>query len=44
MKVLLALGVPFGCVSGAIAVLIGDASMTLGVTSNAIRLSKIKNK
>ncbi len=41
IKALLAIGIPFGYVSLAVAVLIGDAGMTLGVTSNALRLSKI---
>ena len=41
-KGLLALGVPFGFVPIWAAVLIGDAGMTLGVTGNAMRLSRIK--
>ncbi|WP_144800183.1 heavy metal translocating P-type ATPase [Halorubrum depositum] len=41
-KGLLALGVPFGLVPIWAAVLIGDAGMTLGVTGNAMRLSRIK--
>ena len=40
-KALLALGVPFGYVPIWAAVLIGDAGMTLGVTGNAMRLSRI---
>ncbi|QKY18528.1 heavy metal translocating P-type ATPase [Halorubrum sp. CBA1229] len=40
-KGLLALGVPFGLVPIWAAVLIGDAGMTLGVTGNAMRLSRI---
>ena len=41
-KALLAIGVPLGYVSVVAAVLIGDAGMTLGVTGNAMRLSRIK--
>jgi Cd2+/Zn2+-exporting ATPase len=41
VKALLAVGVPLGVVSLAIAVLLGDAGMTIGVTSNAMRLSQI---
>jgi Cd2+/Zn2+-exporting ATPase len=41
-KGLLALGVPFGLVPIWAAVLIGDAGMTVGVTGNAMRLSRIK--
>jgi Cd2+/Zn2+-exporting ATPase len=41
VKALLAVGVPLGFVSVAIAVLVGDAGMTLGVTGNAMRLSRI---
>ncbi|MXR43096.1 cadmium-translocating P-type ATPase [Halobaculum sp. WSA2] len=41
-KGLLALGVPFGLVPIWAAVLIGDAGMTLSVTGNAMRLSRIK--
>jgi Cd2+/Zn2+-exporting ATPase len=40
-KALLAVGVPLGYVSVAVAVLVGDAGMTVGVTSNAMRLSRI---
>ena len=40
-KALLALGVPFGLVPIWAAVLVGDAGMTLGVTGNAMRLSRI---
>ena len=43
-KALLALGVPFGYVPIWAAVLIGDAGMTLGVTGNAMRLSRITPK
>jgi Cd2+/Zn2+-exporting ATPase len=39
MKAILAAGVPLGYVSVALAVLAGDAGMTLGVTANALRLS-----
>jgi len=41
-KAALALGVPFGLVPIWAAVLIGDAGMTLGVTGNAMRLSRIR--
>jgi len=41
VKALLAVGVPIGFVSVAVAVLVGDAGMTLGVTGNAMRLSRI---
>ena len=41
VKALLAVGVPFGYVTVAMAVLIGDAGMTIGVTGNAMRLSRI---
>ena len=41
VKLLLAVGVPFGYVSVAIAVLVGDMGMSLGVTGNAMRLSRI---
>ncbi|MEF8779631.1 MAG: cation-translocating P-type ATPase [Haloferacaceae archaeon] len=40
-KALLAAGVPFGLVPVWAAVLIGDAGMTVGVTGNALRLSRI---
>ncbi|WP_436348153.1 heavy metal translocating P-type ATPase [Natronorubrum sp. FCH18a] len=40
-KAALALAVPFGLVPIWVAVLIGDAGMTLGVTGNAMRLSQI---
>ena len=40
-KALLALGVPFGLVPIWAAVLIGDAGMTVGVTGNAMRLSRL---
>jgi Cd2+/Zn2+-exporting ATPase len=42
VKALLAVGVPFGYVTVAMAVLIGDAGMTVGVTGNAMRLSRIR--
>lgn len=42
VKALLAVGVPFGYVGVAHAVLIGDAGMTVGVTGNAMRLSRIR--
>ena len=41
VKALLAVGVPFGVVGVAAAVLVGDAGMTLGVTGNAMRLSRL---
>jgi len=40
-KLLLAVGAVFGYVGVAIAVLVGDAGMTIGVTSNAMRLSQV---
>ncbi|MDG5778316.1 heavy metal translocating P-type ATPase [Haloarculaceae archaeon H-GB1-1] len=42
IKLLLAVGVPLGYVSVALAVLAGDAGMTLGVTGNAMRLSRLR--
>jgi Cd2+/Zn2+-exporting ATPase len=42
VKLLLAVGVPFGYVSVAMAVLIGDMGMSLGVTGNALRLSRME--
>jgi len=39
---LLALGVPLGLVSVALAVVVGDMGMSLGVTGNAMRLSRIE--
>ncbi|WP_299233433.1 heavy metal translocating P-type ATPase [Natronomonas sp.] len=41
VKTVLAVGVPFGYVSVAVAVLVGDMGMSLGVTANAMRLSRI---
>jgi Cd2+/Zn2+-exporting ATPase len=41
VKAMLALGVPFGLVPIWLAVLAGDAGMTVGVTGNAMRLSRI---
>jgi len=41
VKLLLAVGVPFGYVSVAVAVLVGDMGMSLGVTGNAMRLSRV---
>ncbi|KPN29062.1 zinc/cadmium/mercury/lead-transporting ATPase [Halolamina pelagica] len=41
-KAALAFAVPFGLVPIWAAVLIGDAGMTLGVTGNAMRLSRIE--
>ena len=42
VKFLLALGVPLGLVSVALAVVVGDMGMSLGVTGNAMRLSRIE--
>jgi Cd2+/Zn2+-exporting ATPase len=42
VKFLLALGVPLGLVSVALAVVVGDMGMSLGVTGNAMRLSRLK--
>ncbi|MFD1598619.1 heavy metal translocating P-type ATPase [Halobellus rarus] len=41
VKALLALGVPLGFVSVAVAVVVGDMGMSLGVTGNAMRLARI---
>ena len=41
VKFLLALGVPLGLVSVAMAVVVGDMGMSLGVTGNAMRLSRV---
>jgi Cd2+/Zn2+-exporting ATPase len=41
VKLLLAVGVPFGYVSVAVAVIVGDMGMSLGVTGNAMRLSRM---
>ena len=41
VKALLALGVPFGLVNVAVAVVVGDMGMSLGVTTNALRLARI---
>ena len=41
VKALLALGVPLGFVSVAMAVVVGDMGMSLGVTGNAMRLARI---
>ncbi|MWG34722.1 heavy metal translocating P-type ATPase [Halomarina oriensis] len=41
VKFLLALGVPLGYVSVALAVLVGDMGMSIGVTGNAMRLSRL---
>lgn len=40
-EALLALGVPLGLVSVLLAVVVGDVGMTVGVTGNAMRLSRI---
>ncbi len=42
LKALLALAVPFGYVPIWLAVLAGDAGMTVGVTTNAMRLSRLR--
>lgn len=42
VKALLAVGVPIGVVTVAIAVVVGDMGMSLGVTGNAMRLSRLK--
>ena len=42
LKALLALAVPFGYVPIWLAVLAGDAGMTIGVTANAMRLSRLR--
>jgi Cd2+/Zn2+-exporting ATPase len=44
VKALLAVGVPLGYVSVALAVVVGDMGMSLGVTGNAMRLSRITPK
>jgi len=41
LKGVLALGVPLGLVNVAMAVVVGDMGMSLGVTGNAMRLSRI---
>ena len=42
VKALLALGVPLGLVSVAVAVVVGDMGMSLGVTGNAMRLAGVE--
>jgi len=42
VKALLALGVPLGLVSVALAVVVGDMGMSLGVTGNSMRLSRME--
>ena len=42
VKVLLAVGVPLGYVSVALAVVVGDMGMSLTVTGNALRLARIE--
>jgi Cd2+/Zn2+-exporting ATPase len=42
VKAVLAVGVPMGYVTVAIAVLVGDMGTSLGVTGNAMRLSRIE--
>ncbi|MFB6202785.1 MAG: heavy metal translocating P-type ATPase [Halorhabdus sp.] len=41
VKAMLAVGVPLGYVSVAIAVVVGDMGMSLGVTGNAMRLAQV---
>nr|WP_233357433.1 cation-translocating P-type ATPase [Halococcoides cellulosivorans] len=41
VKALLAVGVPIGLVSVAVAVVVGDMGMSLGVTGNAMRLARV---
>lgn len=41
VKALLAIGVPIGLVTVAVAVVVGDMGMSLGVTGNAMRLSRL---
>jgi len=43
VKVLLALGVPFGLVNVALAIVVGDMGMSLAVTTNALRLSRVSS-
>lgn len=42
VKAALALGAPFGLVSVITAIVIGDMGMSLGVTSNALRLARLR--
>jgi Cd2+/Zn2+-exporting ATPase len=42
VKALLSVGVPFGLVNVAVAVVVGDMGMSLGVTTNALRLARLK--
>lgn len=42
IKTLLAIGVPFGLVNVIVAVIVGDMGMSIGVTANAMRLSRLK--
>lgn len=42
VKAVLAIGVPLQIVGVAIAVLVGDAGMTIGVTGNAMRLANVR--
>ncbi|MFB6112786.1 MAG: heavy metal translocating P-type ATPase [Halodesulfurarchaeum sp.] len=42
VKALLALGIPLGLVSLALAIVVGDMGMSLGVTANAMRLSRLE--
>jgi Cd2+/Zn2+-exporting ATPase len=42
VEILLAIGVPLGYVSIAVAVVLGDMGLSLGVTGNALRLSRLR--
>ncbi len=42
VKALLAVGIPLGYVGVAVAVVVGDMGMSLGVTGNAMRLSRLR--
>jgi Cd2+/Zn2+-exporting ATPase len=42
VKAVLAVGAPLGLVSVAVAIIVGDMGMSLGVTGNAMRLAKVE--
>ncbi|WP_435180870.1 heavy metal translocating P-type ATPase [Halorussus sp. AFM4] len=42
VKAVLAVGAPLGLVSVAVAIVVGDMGMSLGVTSNAMRLARVE--
>jgi len=42
VKAVLAVGAPLGLVSVAMAILVGDMGMSLGVTGNAMRLARVE--